>query len=95
MGLRLLGDSVEVVQDVEIAPRIQALMGQTSVREAREVVHAATGAAVATADQPVAAYTPGVAWSTANLSGTLYSKLDKTAKNRTLIDLSNGDQRRE
>lgn len=64
-------------------------MGQTSVREAREVVHAAAGAAAATADQPVAAYTPGLAWSTANLSGTLYSKfdkIDKTAKDRALVE---------
>jgi len=46
-------------------------MGQTSVRETREVVRAAAGASVATADQSVAAHAPGIAWATANLSGAL------------------------
>lgn len=73
MGFRLLGDSVdgEAVEDVEVAPRLQALMGQTGVREAHEIVDAAAGAAVATADQPVAAHAPGLARSAANLPRAL------------------------
>jgi len=73
LGFRLLGDSVDgkSVEDIEIGPRLQALMGQTSVREAREVVRAAAGASVATANQSVAAHAPGIAWATANLPGAL------------------------
>lgn len=73
MGFRLLGDSVDgqAVEEIEIASRLQALMGQTSVREAREVVHAAAGASVATADQSVAAHAPGIARTTANLPRAL------------------------
>lgn len=72
MGFRLLADSVdgEAVED-GIAPRLQALMWQTGVRVAHEIVHAAAGASVATADQSVAAHAPGLAWSTADLSGAL------------------------
>lgn len=49
-------------------------MGQTGIREAREIVHAAAGAAVAAADQSVAARTPSIAWPTANLPGTLKNR---------------------
>jgi len=73
LSFRLLGDSVDGItaEDIEIGPRLQALMGQTSVRETREVVRAAAGASIATADQSVAAHTPGIAWTTANLPGAL------------------------
>ncbi|EGI58886.1 hypothetical protein G5I_13002 [Acromyrmex echinatior] len=82
-GLRLLGESIdgEVVEDIGIAPRLQALMGQTSVCEAREAVHAATSAAIATADQSVAAHSPRIAWTTTNMPGTLQEiDVNKIAK---------------
>lgn len=56
-------------------------MGQTGVREAHEIVDAAAGAAVATADQPVAAHAPGLARSAANLPRA-FSAFRDTAQSR-------------
>lgn len=46
-------------------------MRQAGVREAHEIVDAAAGAAVAAADQPVAAHAPGLARPAADLPGAL------------------------
>lgn len=69
--LGLLGDG-ECVEDIQMAiPRLQALIGQTGIREAHEVVHAAAGASVAGADQSVAAHAPSIARTSTSLPGTL------------------------
>lgn len=64
-----------------MAPRLQALMGRASIREAREGVQTAAGASVATAYQSVAADAPGLARTAANLTGAS-STFGDTAESR-------------
>lgn len=63
-------------------------MGQTSVCEAREAVHAATSAAIATADQSVAAHSPRIAWTTTNMPGTLSAFRDTAESRRCVTELA-------